>query len=70
MKQKQKSRINELTWEAFRKDLKNSITDEEYEMVSKLHSVYLKHKYYKPCTCNSSTIQNWIEDLNELFLKQ
>jgi hypothetical protein len=64
------NRVDYLTWEAFRKDLKNTITFEEYEMVSKLHSVYLKHKYYLPCTCNPSTIQAWIEDLNELFLKQ
>jgi hypothetical protein len=64
------TREDYLTWEAFRKDPKTSITNEEYEMVSRLHSVYFKHQYFKPCTCNAKTIQTWIENLNELFLKQ
>lgn len=64
------NREDYLNWEAFRKDPKTSITSEEYEMVSRLHSIYFKHKYFKPCTCNPKTIQTWIENLNELFLKQ
>lgn len=64
------NKVDYLTWEAFRKDPKNSITSEEYDMVSRLHAKYYKHKYYKPCTCNPRTIQSWIDSLNELFLNQ
>jgi len=64
------TREDYLNWEAFRKDPKNSITSEEYEMVSRLHAKYYNHQYYKPCTCNPRTIQSWIDNLNELFLKQ
>ena len=64
------NKIDYLTWEAFRRDPKNSITSEEYEMVSRLHSKYFNHTFYKPCTCNPRTIQTWIDNLNELFLKQ
>ena len=64
------TREDYLNWEAFRQEKKNTITSEEYEMVSRLHSKYFNHRYYKPCTCNPKTIQEWIENLNDLYLKQ
>lgn len=54
-------------WEAFREKKKNSITNEEFEMIAKLHSEYMNHTFYKPCTCNPKTIKTWIEDLNEIY---
>lgn len=54
-------------WEAFREKKKNTITNEEFEMIAKLHSEYMNHTYYKPCTCNPRVIKTWIEDLNEIY---
>lgn len=64
------TREDYLNWEAFRKEPKTSVSGEEYEMISRFHSKYFKHRFFLPCTCNPKTIQTWIENLNELFLKQ
>lgn len=63
------SREDYISWDAFRNNPKNSLTNEELEYISRLHAKYFKHKYFKPCTCNPRTIKNWIADLNKLFLK-
>jgi len=54
-------------WEKFREKKKNTITNEEFLMICELHSEYMNHNYYKPCTCNPKTIKRWIEDLNEIY---
>jgi hypothetical protein len=54
-------------WENFRMGTKQHITNQEFELVCKLHAEYHKHKYYKPCTCNPRTIKQWIKDLNVIW---
>lgn len=54
-------------WKLFRMDNKSSITREELEVVSRLHSKYYKHKYYIPCSCSPRTINQWIADINKIW---
>jgi len=59
-----------ILWEKFRENTKNTLTGEEFVLICRLHSVYFKHKFYKPCTCNPREIKRWISQLNEFFLKE
>jgi hypothetical protein len=54
-------------WGLFRKSKRQSLLTREFEMVCQLHSIYKKHNYYKPCTCNPKTIKRWISDLNTIW---
>ena len=60
-------KLDELDWEKFRSNKKSSISQKEYTMVCELHSKYFKHKFYKPCTCNPRTINQWIAQINDLY---
>jgi len=62
------NRKNYFIWQDFRKSKRTTISNEEFEMIAKLHSIYFKHQYYLPCTCSPKTIILWIKQLNELFL--
>ena len=59
--------IDKKDWYKFRCGKKNSLSNNEYTLVSQLHSKYFKHRFYKPCTCNPNTIKTWIGQLNELY---
>lgn len=54
-------------WEKFREKKRNSLTQGEFEMISRLHAKYFKHSFYKPCTCSPKTINKWIADLNMYY---
>jgi len=56
-----------ITWTQFREVKKDTLSDTEYRTICALHSKYYKHKYYRPCTCNPTTIKNWIKDLNIIW---
>ena len=62
------NRKNYFIWQDFRKSKRTTISNEEFEMIAKLHSIYFKHQYYLPCTCSPKTIILWIKQLNEVFL--
>ena len=62
------NRKNYFIWQDFRKSKRTTISNEEFEMIAKLHSIYFKHQFYLPCTCSPKTIILWIKQLNELFL--
>jgi len=36
------------------------------KLICELHSVYYKHPYKEPCTCNGSIYKIWIADLDKL----
>jgi len=54
-------------WEYFRNVKKDTLSDDEYKMICQLHSIYYKHKYFRPCTCNPKTIKAWIKELNIIW---
>ena len=54
-------------WENFRLGTKSYLEAAEFEFICKLHSVYYKHKFHKPCTCNPKMIKKWIKDLNVIW---
>lgn len=54
-------------WAEFREKKRNTLTNIEFEMICKLHSEYMNHTFYKPCTCRPKQIKRWIEDLNEIY---
>ena len=56
-------------WASFRENLRNTVEDSEYRMISQLHATYFNHKVNYPCKCNPKIIQSYIDDLNKLFLK-
>ena len=56
-----------LWWSNFREKKRNSLSNSEFEMICKLHSEYMNHKFFKPCTCSPKPINRWIEDLNEIY---
>ena len=36
------------------------------KLICELHSIYYKHRYQIPCTCNGSIYKRWIADLDKL----
>lgn len=54
-------------WTEFRNNKRSKITRAEFQLLCTLHSKYLNHKYYEPCTCNPKTINKWIKELNEVY---
>tara|TARA_R110001606_G_scaffold364644_2_gene519181 strand:+ start:175 stop:393 length:219 start_codon:yes stop_codon:yes gene_type:complete len=54
-------------WEYFRNVKKDTLSDAEYKMICQLHSIYYKHKYFRPCTCSPKTIKSWIKELNIIW---
>tara|TARA_R100001509_G_scaffold148953_1_gene107104 strand:+ start:218 stop:430 length:213 start_codon:yes stop_codon:yes gene_type:complete len=54
-------------WKKFRMGKKSFLSREEFELVSKLHSIYYEHNFYLPCTCSPKTIVQWIKDLNKIW---
>ena len=54
-------------WENFRMGTKQHLSAQEFELVCQLHSIYYKHKFYRPCTCSPKTIKQWIKDLNVIW---
>jgi len=60
-------KIDQKDWLKFRANTKSKISQIEYNMVCEMHSKYFKHKFYKPCTCNPNTINQWIAQLNDLY---
>lgn len=60
-------KIDQKDWIKFRSNKKSKISQIEYNMVCEMHSKYFKHKFYKPCTCNPKTINQWIAQLNDLY---
>lgn len=56
-------------WTAFRDAKKSTITKEELNAISVIHSHYFKHKFILPCTCNPKQIQSWVNEINTLYLE-
>ena len=56
-------------WTAFRDAKKSTITKEELNAISVIHSHYFKHKFILPCTCNPKQRQSWVNEINTLYLE-
>tara|TARA_R100000935_G_scaffold20245_1_gene38330 strand:+ start:5202 stop:5405 length:204 start_codon:yes stop_codon:yes gene_type:complete len=56
-------------WTIFRAAKKSTITKEELNEISVLHSHYFKHKFVLPCSCNPKQIQSWVNDINTLYIE-
>jgi hypothetical protein len=54
-------------WLEFRNAESTVITNEEYNRICWLHSVYFEHKLKKPCKCRPKGIQKYIDDLNQFW---
>ncbi len=65
--EKKFSKQDYIDWTNFRNNKKNTLVNEEFEMLCQFHAVYFNHKYYKPCTCNPKEINRWIAQLNEIY---
>lgn len=57
-------------WGNFRDNLRHTVSNDEYLKISELHAEYFNHKVNYPCKCSPKVIQSYIDDLNELYLKQ
>lgn len=57
-------------WQKFRDNLRNVVTNDEYLRISELHAQYFNHDVNYPCKCSPKVIQSYIDDLNELYLKE
>ena len=55
------------SWSNFRSEPKSTLQPNEFDLICELHSVYYKHKYQKPCTCNPKKIKLWIKQLNIIW---
>lgn len=60
-------KVDRLDWYNFTNTLSNKITQQQFELICKLHAKYYNHRYYKPCTCNPKTIKTWIAQLNDIY---
>ena len=56
-------------WYDFRNKAGNTISHSEYMLVMELHAKYFNHKVKKLCKCKGSKIQEWVDDLNQVFEK-
>lgn len=54
-------------WKNFRDNLRNTVSNDEYNKISELHAKYFDHKVNYPCKCNPKVIQSYIDDLNENY---
>lgn len=59
--------LDKIDWEKFRGNTSNRISKEEVKLISQLHAKYFKHKYVVPCSCSPKRVQQWIEDLNDIY---
>jgi len=60
-------KVDRLDWYNFTNNLSNKITQQQFELICRLHAKYYNHRYYKPCTCNPKTIKTWIAQLNDIY---
>ena len=42
----------------------HKLSNEDFRRMCTLHSKYFNHRYNEPCTCNKTTLRNWMTDLN------
>jgi len=58
-------------WTDFLEFIKNGFTENDLEIVFKLHAKYFEHVYLVPCSCGGAkkmeTINRWIADINKLY---
>jgi hypothetical protein len=56
-------------WQNFRDNLRNTVSNDEYRMISELHAHYFNHIVNYPCKCSPKIIQSYIDDLNAKYLE-
>ena len=56
-------------WKYFRDNLRNTVSNDEYKMISELHAHYFNHIVNYPCKCSPKIIQSYIDDLNKKYLE-
>lgn len=54
-------------WEVFKAELTGTLTQPQYRLICKLHSIYYKHKYTEPCSCNGKLFLKWIADIDKVY---
>ena len=63
------SKEDKIWWESFRDNLRGTVSNDEYLKICNFHANYFNHKLNLPCKCSPKIIQSYIDDLNELYLK-
>lgn len=54
-------------WTKFKANKSSRLSKEEYKRICIMHSVYMKHAFFMPCTCNPKGVQRFINDLNKIY---
>ena len=54
-------------WTEFQEGTGATLNKEEQELLARLHSIYYKHSYYLPCTCDPKVYNKWISDVNAIY---
>ena len=54
-------------WETFRANKSDRISKKEYQKICEMHSRLKNHSYYEPWTCNPKGVQQFINDLNNIY---
>jgi hypothetical protein len=55
---------DKIEWQEISLRSTHKLSNEDFRVMCQLHSKYFNHRYNEPCTCNKSTLRNWIEQLN------
>jgi hypothetical protein len=56
-------------WEQFKAEVKEKLTREQYKLICSFHSIYYKHKYHEPCSCNPKRLVQWINEIDKIYDK-
>ena len=51
-------------WQEVRSRISSKISNEDFKTMCVLHSKHFNHAYNEPCTCNKTTLRNWILQLD------
>jgi len=59
--------IDDVMWyKGFKKNFTGTITKEEVERISRMHSDWFNHSFYIPCNCKGNqTLKNWVLDIDK-----
>jgi hypothetical protein len=51
-------------WNAIKSD---TLKQEEFKMICRLHADVFAHPYHEPCTCSPKRIKEWITQINKIY---
>lgn len=56
-----------LLWQTFLSIKSNTLKQDEFKMICKIHADVFAHPYHEPCTCSPKRIKNWIAQINKVY---